>query len=124
MSGDTDEEFLARMADLNELFASTLPPSFDRIMQARAAFDARAPQPALAREMESVLHTLAGAAGTFGFAVLGQRARLLERRLCELAALEQADGPGWDAWLVALDTFVAWGRSDPKGPYPQAEPAT
>ena len=123
MSGDTDEEFLARMADLNELFASSLPPAFDRLTQARAGVDASAPQPELVREMESVLHTLAGAAGTFGFPVLGQRARALERRVCTLKERDEVDAAGWEACLAALDVFVAWGRRDPKSAYPEDESA-
>ncbi len=120
MSGDTDEEFLARMADLNEMFAASLPPAFARLTQARADVDPLAPQAAPAREMEAVLHTLSGAAATFGFPTLGRHARALERRLC---ALDPADAPGWAAWLAALDTFVAWGERDPKSAYPEDESA-
>jgi hypothetical protein len=49
--------------------------------------------------------------------VLGREARSLEQRLRVLTAFESVGAADWDAWLGALDAFVAWGRHNPKAAY-------
>jgi HPt (histidine-containing phosphotransfer) domain-containing protein len=76
-----------------------------------------APDATLVADVIALLHTMAGSATTFGYRVLGQQARALEQRLRVLTAFESVGAADWDAWLAALDTFVAWGRRNPKAAY-------
>jgi len=118
-----DAEFFGRLAELNDKFAAGLPQTLGRLAAARAAFDTAGPQPALVAEMHAILHTLAGSAGTFGFRVLGQQARMLEQRLRVFTTFDVVAARDWDAWLGELDVFVAWGVHDPKAAYPNDESA-
>jgi HPt (histidine-containing phosphotransfer) domain-containing protein len=114
LGAPADEQFFVRLATLNDRFAAEVPALFERLAMARAAFDAAAPDLALAEEMRASLHTMAGSAATFGFRVLGQRARALEQRLRVLMAFDAVLAPDWETWFCELDGFVAWGRRDPK----------
>ncbi|MFL6674235.1 MAG: Hpt domain-containing protein [Massilia sp.] len=109
-----DEQFFARLSTLNDRFAAEVPALIAGLAAVRGAFDASAPDLALAGEMHTLLHTMAGSAATFGFRVLGQRSRALEQRLRVLMAFDAVLAPDWQAWLGELDEFVAWGRRDPK----------
>ena len=119
-----DAEFFERLAELNDKFAASLPQTLGRLSAARTAFDASRPQPALTQELHAVLHTLAGSSATFGFRVLGHQARNIEQRLRVLMTFDAVAPEDWEAWLGELDVFVAWGLRDPKGAYPNDEPAT
>jgi len=123
MSDAADAEFFARLSELNDKFAAGLPHTLGRLADARAAFVAARPEPALVDEMHAVLHTLAGSAGTFGFHVLGQQARSLEQRLRVFTTFDAVAAQEWNAWLAQLDVFVAWGLRDPKSAYPNDEAA-
>jgi HPt (histidine-containing phosphotransfer) domain-containing protein len=123
MSDAVDAEFFARLARLNDKFSTGLPQTLGRLSAARKAFDVAHPQQQLVGEMHAVLHTLAGSAATFGFRVLGQQARLLEQRLRVFTTFDAVAPEEWDAWLAALDVFVAWGQRDPKASYPEDESA-
>jgi HPt (histidine-containing phosphotransfer) domain-containing protein len=123
MSDAVDAEFFARLAELNDKFASSLPQTLGRLSAARDIFDVAHPQQQLVGEMHAVLHTLAGSAATFGFRALGQQARLLEQRLRVFTTFDAVAPEEWGAWLAALDVFVAWGQRDPKAAYPKDEPA-
>ncbi|MDN4054840.1 Hpt domain-containing protein [Massilia sp. YIM B02763] len=122
MSSGADEEFFARLAELNGKFAASLPQTLGRLSAAREAFDVARPQGALIAQLQAVLHTLAGSSATFGFRGLGQHARALEQRLRVLTTFDSVNPTEWRAWLGELDTFVAWGLRDPKGSYPNDEP--
>jgi HPt (histidine-containing phosphotransfer) domain-containing protein len=123
MSDAVDAEFFARLAELNDKFAASLPQTLGRLSAARNIFDVVHPQQQLVGEMHAMLHTLAGSAATFGFRVLGQQARLLEQRLRVFTTFDAVAPEEWGAWLAALDVFVAWGQSDPKAAYPEDESA-
>ena len=112
MPQPVDQEFFARLAELNDKFAQRLPDTFDRLAahsQALADGNVQAIE-----ELQAMLHTLAGSAATFGFRGLGQHARLLEQRLRVLRTFEQTAAADWQAWRAELDAFVAAGRADPK----------
>ena len=123
MSNGADADFFARLAELNDKFAASLPETLGRLSAARTAFDAAAPAPALVEQLHAVLHTLAGSSATFGFRLLGQQARTLEQRLRVLTTFDAVAAPEWDAWLAELDVFIGWALADPKAPYPNDESA-
>jgi HPt (histidine-containing phosphotransfer) domain-containing protein len=118
MSASADAEFFARLAELNDKFAASLPQTLGRLSAARNEFDSSHPPLALIEQMHAVLHTLAGSSATFGFRILGQQARMLEQRLRVLMTFDGVAPQEWDAWLAELDVFVAWGIVDPKAAYP------
>ena len=123
MSNGADAEFFARLAELNDKFAASLPDTLGRLAAARAAFDAASPPPPLVEQLHAVLHTLAGSSATFGFRLLGQQARMLEQRLRVLTTFDAVAPREWDALLAELDVFVAWALVDPKAPYPNDDSA-
>jgi len=123
MSSSADAEFFARLAELNDKFAASLPQTLGRLSAVRNEFDTQRPQLALIEQMHAVLHTLAGSSATFGFRVLGQQARTLEQRLRVLMTFDGVAPQEWEAWLAELDVFVAWGSSDPKAAYPNDDSA-
>ena len=112
-----DQQFFARLATLQERFASGVPAVLQRLAVARAAFDPAAPDPQLVTGMQALLHTMAGSATTFNFRVLGQQARALEQRLRVLMAFDTIAEGDWNGWFAELDEFVAWGQRDPRGSY-------
>jgi len=120
-AGAADAEFFARLAQLNDRFASALPQTLERLLAAHNAFDATHPQQALIDTLHATLHTLAGSSATFGFDRLGRQARALEERLLALAASGAAAADDWAGWLAGLRVFVDWAKQDPKGAYPNDE---
>ncbi|SDD20016.1 Hpt domain-containing protein [Massilia sp. PDC64] len=123
MSATADAEFFARLAELNDKFAASLPQTLGRLSAARNAFDPIRPPAAIIEQMHAVLHTLAGSSATFGFRILGQQARMLEQRLRVLTTFDAVAPEEWEAWLSELDVFIAWGSVDPKAAYPNDESA-
>ena len=121
MSASADADFFARLAELNDKFAASLPQTLGRLAAVRGAFDVHHPPPALIEQLDAVLHTLAGSSATFGFRILGQQARMLEQRLRVLTTFDAVAPQEWEAWLSELDVFVAWGIVDPKAAYPNDE---
>jgi HPt (histidine-containing phosphotransfer) domain-containing protein len=115
-----DADFFVRLTQANEGFRQALPGSLRRLAEAGAAFDPAAPDAARAAELQGLLHTLAGAAVTFGFRSLGQGARALEQRLRVLTAFELVGEDDWRAWLAALDEFVHQGLLEPEPAYHSA----
>ncbi|TFW31575.1 Hpt domain-containing protein [Massilia horti] len=117
MGRPIDQDFFSRLAELSERFAAEVPALLERLASASAAFDTAAPDLALAEEVQTLLHTMAGSAATFGFRVLGHQARLLEQRLRVLMAFDEVQEAHWNAWFADLDCLVAWGLIDPKATY-------
>ncbi|MFC5510302.1 Hpt domain-containing protein [Massilia jejuensis] len=120
MVRSVDADFFVRLTEANEGFRNGLPATLRRLGQAGADFDPAAPAPQRAAELQSLLHTLAGAAVTFGFRELGQGARALEQRLRVLTAFEIVGENDWQAWLSQLDEFVRNGMTSPAPPYHSA----
>jgi HPt (histidine-containing phosphotransfer) domain-containing protein len=121
--GPVDQQFFARLAALQDRFASGVPAVLERLAAARAGFDPGAPDPRLVAEMQALLDTMAGSAATFNFRVLGQQARALEQRLRVLMAFDTIAEGDWNGWFDQLDEFVAWGVRNPKGSYYSGQPA-
>jgi HPt (histidine-containing phosphotransfer) domain-containing protein len=115
-----DTDFFVRLTQANADFRAGLPSTLRRLGAAGADFNPAAPAPQLAAELQSLLHTLAGAAVTFGFRELGQGARALEQRLRVLTAFELVGEDDWQAWLSALDEFVRSGLAAPEPAYHSA----
>ena len=104
-----DASFFTRLTQADQAFRDGLPATLGRIQAARADFVPAAPAPQQVAELQALLHTLAGAAVTFGFRELGQGARALEQRLRVLRVFEAVGEDDWRAWLAALDDFVRAG---------------
>jgi hypothetical protein len=60
--GPNDMDFFVRLTRANEDFRAGLPVTLRRLGAAGADFDPARPVPAQAAELQSLLHTLAGAA--------------------------------------------------------------
>lgn len=120
MRPSVDADFFVRLTQANQEFRANLPATLERLRRAGAGFDPAAPLPQRAAELQSLLHTLAGAGVTFGFRELGQGARALEQRLRVLTAFELVGADDWQAWLSALDDFVRSGMNAPAPAYRSA----
>jgi len=113
-----DQQFFARLAELNEKFAARLPTTLEQL-DALSQQLGSAGEPAFdvapaAGELQAMLHTLAGSAATFGFRGLGHHARLLEQRLRVLRAFDVVAATEWQAWRAELDEYISVARRDPK----------
>lgn len=113
-----DQQFFARLAELNEKFAARLPSTLEQLAAlSRQLVNAGEPgfdvAPA-AGELQAMLHTLAGSAATFGFRGLGYHARLLEQRLRVLRAFDVVGATEWQAWRAELDEYIRVAQRDPK----------
>ena len=124
MRAPMDEQFHAKLRALNDKFAASIPGTLGQLQAAREQFCAGSPDVAnnLA-QIHQILHTMAGSAATFGFAMLGQQARLLEQQLLPLMAQPGSPAQAWTAWLGSLDRWMCWAGVDPKAStYPGIEP--
>jgi HPt (histidine-containing phosphotransfer) domain-containing protein len=111
-----DQEFFARLAELNEKFAGRLPATLVQLAALSQQIDPGVPDgiaPATA-EVGAMLHTLAGSAATFGFRELGHHARLLEQRLRVLTTFDDVAPADWLIWRGELDAYIAAAQRDPK----------
>jgi periplasmic divalent cation tolerance protein len=94
-------------AQLSELRDSFRPRLAERVGEIEAAWEAlrSASAPSgvldLRRRLHRLAHSLAGAAGTFGFPAVGDAARTLERRLQPVESTSRLADPGEIADLVA-----------------------
>jgi HPt (histidine-containing phosphotransfer) domain-containing protein len=118
MTQPADQQFFARLAELNDKFAARLPSTFGRLAQLSQELAPAGPTgsnpDAPAGELQAMLHTLAGSAATFGFRGLGHHARLLEQRLRVLRAFDAVAAGEWQAWRAELDDYIAAALRDPK----------
>ena len=74
-----DPDFRARLRALNDKYAASLPALMQAIAAAQARCDAEGPRLEPLTALHHALHAVAGSAGTFGFASLGQECRRLEQ---------------------------------------------
>lgn len=115
MPQPADQQFFARLAELNEKFAGRLPFTLERLAELSRQIDPGVDGGTTAAgELQAMLHTLAGSAATFGFRGLGHHARLLEQRLRVLTTFDQAAPADWRIWRGELDEYIAAAQRDPK----------
>jgi HPt (histidine-containing phosphotransfer) domain-containing protein len=117
MATQIDTAFFARLNALNDKFAASVPATLAGLRTKRLAFKPDAPDPELIKEIHQILHTIAGSAATFGFRILGQKAREIEQQLRVLMAFDHIAAIDWENWLMTLDEYVSWGEIDPKADY-------
>lgn len=114
MTASTDPDFRARLAALNAKFAATVPGTMDKIAQALAACrdsastEGTAPSAAALHQLHELLHGVAGSAGTFGFATLGQEARRVEQQVRTV----MKEGAGWGTIPAQVERLLAWAARD------------
>lgn len=113
-----DQQFFARLAELNDKFAARLPSTLEQLAalsrQLGSAGEPGFDVAPAAGELQAMLHTLAGSAATFGFRGLGHHARLLEQRLRVLRAFDVVGATEWQAWRAELDEYIRVAQRDPK----------
>ncbi|WP_373986738.1 Hpt domain-containing protein [Duganella sp. BuS-21] len=111
MAIPVDPDFRARLAVLNDKFAATVPGTLDKI---RAALDGcvadQYPSPAALHELHEVLHSVAGSAGTFGFAVFGREARRIEQMVRAVLTTQT----GWAPVIPEVEKLLVWAARDAK----------
>jgi HPt (histidine-containing phosphotransfer) domain-containing protein len=78
MSADNIQDKVDLMA---KVFLGRLQVRFDKMNEAYAQCSADLGDDAGWTELHRLLHSLAGAAGTFGFEALGQQAKQIEKRV-------------------------------------------
>lgn len=85
MSSDADVQ--AKVDLMGKLFLARLPVRFDKMRETLALCQRELHDVAHWQELRRLIHSLGGAAGTFGFPALGEEAKALEvildRRLLE-----------------------------------------
>ena len=110
MTAPTDTDFRARLAALNVKFAATVPGTMEKIALAlgRCRADGAVPTSASLHELHELLHGVAGSAGTFGFATLGQEARRIEQQV----RMVMKEGAGWDTVPAQIEQLLAWAARD------------
>ncbi|MGK5026217.1 Hpt domain-containing protein [Janthinobacterium sp. RB2R34] len=79
-----DPDFRARLRALNDKYAASLPALMQAIAAAQARCDTEGPRLEPLTALHRALHAVAGSAGTFGFASLGQECRRLEQLVRQL----------------------------------------
>ena len=103
--------FEVRLAALRADWQARLP---DRLHELRAALDACRAAPADAGAIEDLhrrVHTLAGAAGTFGLPQLSTQAKALEHGLEALMERPARTAADFDTAQAALDALPASGEA-------------
>ena len=112
MATPVDPDFRARLTALNDKFAVTVPVTMEKICMALAACTADGvgsqPSEAALHQLHELLHGVAGSAGTFGFATLGQEARRIEQMVRGVLAA----GEGWDAVVPEVEKLLRWAARD------------
>ncbi|MES2116785.1 MAG: Hpt domain-containing protein [Pseudomonadota bacterium] len=110
-----DQEFRARLQALSDKFAATVPVTMDKITQALAACRADGggtPGAEHLHQLHELLHGVAGSAGTFGYATLGQYCRSVEQQMRAVMA-GQAE---WEGVAAQVEALLQWAARDPRAP--------
>lgn len=100
-----DAELARQLEQLRQQFASGLPKRFDAIDAAIDACRADPGNETPLRALMTVLHTLGGAAGIFGFAELGVAARSAEHGVAGWIADSSCHVPGIDELAAQVRTW-------------------
>ncbi|MFN7086277.1 MAG: diguanylate cyclase [Burkholderiales bacterium] len=85
---------LQQLQELREKFRKQLPARITAVDDAARGFAHGEWDPAAARELRRLLHSLAGSAGTFGFSAVGEAARKAEARLESLLEIPATPATG------------------------------
>ncbi|TVP54839.1 MAG: diguanylate cyclase [Halomonadaceae bacterium] len=110
LAPEENNDFSAKLAQLRDDYVCRVRDELTQLValekQGRGELekDGRLPQVA-ASEMRSIAHRLAGSAGTFGFAALGGRARVLENQLDRALTPGAKVSPAWVAVRKSLSTL-------------------
>ncbi|MES2262278.1 MAG: Hpt domain-containing protein [Pseudomonadota bacterium] len=110
-----DQEFRARLAALGDKYAARLPATLQAISDALSHCRNDQDDAEGIAQLHDLLHGVAGSAGTFGLAVLGQQARRLEQELRPLQGKRPAELPGWAVLAEQVERWLEWAGRDPKG---------
>ncbi|WBR99953.1 Hpt domain-containing protein [Pseudoduganella sp. SL102] len=111
MAAPLDPQYRQRLQALSDMFAATIPARMGEIADALAAAGT-APGPQELERLHQALHTVAGSAGSFGFAALGEEARRLEQAVRGQLAGES----GWAALVLQIHAYLDQVSRDPKSP--------
>jgi len=115
MDDDRDPpEIMALLSALNAGFATRLPA---RMSDLEAALQSCLDNPADTGRwivLRRQLHSLAGSAGSFGFAEISRRARVLEQEVDAILAAGTASAPHADV-AQALRAFMRWAVDEGRG---------
>ena len=99
-------DFEQALREFRADFARQLPARLDEARQRlRACIEAPADDGRL-RELHRVLHKLAGSAGTFGMAALGEQARVIEASLDDLLARPDRTAADLQALAPAIQALA------------------
>ncbi|QYF95619.1 Hpt domain-containing protein [Massilia sp. PAMC28688] len=85
----SDDDIEARVDLMARVFIARLPVRFEKMQEAFALCRASPQAPENWLELHRLLHSLAGAAGTFGCDGLGVQASRIEQRITDLLALPE-----------------------------------
>ncbi len=110
MAQPADPAFRQHLQALGEKYRASIP---QRMAAIAAALDGAGSVPAVSalEALHESLHVVAGSAGSFGFAVLGEQARRLEQLVRQVMAGEAA----WDGAPEQIRAYLAWAANDPQG---------
>ncbi len=117
MIAATKQELLAsKLAALSNSFAQSLPGKLADIEQARQKCLGQAAQRDDFAFLCRLLHTLAGSAGTFGFAGLGQAAGRIEGYIHDFIHQDESLHLSFAPIAGEIQEFLRWAALDPKNP--------
>jgi HPt (histidine-containing phosphotransfer) domain-containing protein len=109
MATPLDPDYRAHLQRLSDMFAASIPARMAAIAEALAAAGTHPDRQQL-EPLRAALHTVAGSAGSFGFAVLGEQARRLEQ---SVRALPEG-GAGWPELLAQVHAYLDWASHSPR----------
>ena len=110
MAQPADPAFRQHLQALGEKYRASIP---QRMAAIAAALDGAGTTPTAGglEALHESLHVVAGSAGSFGFAVLGEQARRLEQLVRQVMAGDAA----WDGVPEQIRAYLAWAADDPQG---------
>jgi HPt (histidine-containing phosphotransfer) domain-containing protein len=83
------EDMQGKVDLMAKVFLGRLPVRFEKINEAFAQCSANLGDDGAWTELHRLLHSLAGAAGTFGFDAMGQHAKQIEKQVERILASSQ-----------------------------------
>jgi len=106
---DRDKELTEAIAALAEVFIGRIPTALESMEHELDSIIHDSRNHAAWTNLHRQLHSLAGSAGTFGHAELGNRARELEHRINSMLKTETAYvDPTKSAFMLDQRNFMLW----------------